>query len=127
MANIVQSVVELDLTVKETIGSVTSPNVVSDARLKVTYSNINEAIRHKITLSDGTTDFQIPFGGVTNAHIVEIYSDEEITLKVNDVGNVAMPILRFVKDSKTGFTSLFLSNAAGTPAHVDIYIAEKAS
>lgn len=131
MANIVQSTVELDLTVEETIGSASTPNVVSDARLKVTYSNINKAMRQKTTIAAGDADTftQLAFGGVTNAHIVEMYSDEEVLVKLNntDVANVAIPTRRLVLDGDTGITAIFVANDSGNEAHIDFYIAEKAS
>jgi len=92
-----------------------------------TVSTVDENAWDNLSLANGQSDIQLPFGGLTKAHIIAIKSDEEITVKINDSLNVAIPITEIVLRSTTGITALYLSNASGNTANVEYAIGEKTS
>jgi hypothetical protein len=55
-------------------------------------------------------DFQIPFGGITVGKRVYLSTDQEVTLKVNNIGDVGFPWMGTgVLPSGTGITDLYVT------------------
>ena len=56
------------------------------------------------------TDFVIPFGGITVGKKIFLSTDQEVTLKVNNIGDTGFPWMGTgVIPSSTGITNLYIT------------------
>ena len=77
------------------------------------------------SVANAAVDDVVSFGSVVNATLVALYSNQELSVKINGTGNFAVPFKEaFILAATAGqaITSLHLSNASGQIATVQVYI-----
>jgi hypothetical protein len=82
---------------------------------------------YDLEIATGTTDEVINFGSVVNAKLVAVFSDQPLTIKVNGIGNTAIPFKDIFAigagvESGQEITELHISNASGSTATIQLYI-----
>lgn len=75
-----------------------------------------EFAEHFFSLAAQTSDYQIPFGGVSTAKAVIIEADADVSFKVEGTGNVSIPCEGFMILWDTTITSIYVSNSHATAA-----------
>jgi len=123
MATLVKKKIAATLKLERFSG--TQTNNDREIVMDFTENSIDENIWENLSLINGAVDVSLPLGGLVIVQMLVIKSDEEITIKLNGTSNLAIPTTEMVHRSKTGVTSVYLSNASGNVANIEYMMAEK--
>ena len=93
-------------------------DAVSDT-LSVAYA---EATIQHIIVANGASDTSVGLGGVTTADVVYLKSDQQLTINFNSSSgtDITIDANRPALLTGTSVTALYVSNASGSNANVDI-------
>ncbi len=78
-----------------------------------------------------TVDTPVPvaFGGVTNAHVVTIFSDRKITVRLTSADGATQSVpcddMLIIVSKTTPFTAIDLTRVAAQETRVEVFIGEK--
>ena len=99
---------------------VTSPNkVIKD--LDTTVAQVQNS--DPMCIPAVTTDFVIPFGAITVGKKIYLSTDQEVTLKVNNIGDAGFPWQGVgVIPSGSGITALFITTGPNA-TNVEVVVA----
>jgi len=77
----------------------------------------------EFVLASGETDKLISFGTITNAKVLFVYTQGDITMKINSIGSAEVPCNPYalIMASNAGIEELYLTNL-GTAVAVQIFI-----
>ena len=98
----------------------TSPNkIIKD--LDTTVAQVQNS--DPMCIAASTTDFAVPFGAITVGKKVYLSTDQEVTLKVNNIGDVGFPWMGTgVLPSGTGITALYITTGPNA-TNVEVVVA----
>jgi len=86
-------------------------------------TSIEEFVEKQILLTTGTTDQSIDLSPITSAKEIYIESEQQISVKLNGIGNPAYIIKDIWYLSTDSITSIHLTNSSGTNSTIKIIIA----
>lgn len=86
---------------------VSSPNkIIKDLDLSVTQVASGDPLR----VAASSTNFALPIGSITNGKRVFLNTDQEVTLKVNNMGDTGFPFKGSgILSSESGITGLWVT------------------
>jgi hypothetical protein len=75
------------------------------------------------TLAANAIDTQVTFGTITDAKVLFIFTQDNITFKINSIGSAAIPCNPYalVMADNAGITELYLTNL-GTAVSVTVFV-----